>query len=384
MRKKLIVYVSIGIFAVGVSLLLFFNKQDADNGEEIAPVPDTAAMGTEIETETEPTEGTDIPESSENDANMPDIEEDMIINFDDVFGVFEIPSHISREVVVGEYLENFPVELQEILLHLCDGIKDGNDNDWQKYEADCEIITLETCGDIPFEDILSAAEIYSNIDKRSMQIVDIDRDGTDEYVIWDSIGRGQLSCIYVVKYVDEKWRLIGGGNARYSTDICRLLEYNDRYYLLVGEKLSYWCDEAEMPNGKYWEYWDSAPWQADVWDLLKIEKETTGYTPYELYSYSQDDSVDYLSDMNLISLADNCAEEENFEIQYWSINGKVFWLKYRWKQEYAGEKYFYVAATVDEESDDMLLTVLCEKENEKVIVKVYYLAANYNIQFEKR
>lgn len=307
------------------------------------------------------------------------LDEDMIINFDDALGEFEIPSNVSREVVWGEYSENFPVELQEILVHHYDGVDEENDNEWQRYETDCEKITLETCGDIPFEDIVKAAEIYSPIDKISMRIVDIDRDGIDEYVINDSIGRGQLGCIYVVKYVDEKWTLIGGGNARYSTDVCGLLEYKDRYYLLVGEKLSYWRDEVEIPDGEYWEYWDSAPWQADVWNLLEIEKKITGYTPYETYSYLQDDSIDYILEMNLISLEDNCSDEENFEAQHWSINGKTTWPKYGWKQEYAGENYFYVVSAVDEESDDMLLTVICEKGDKKLIVKVYYLSANYNI-----
>ena len=85
MRKKLIVYGSISILVVGVSLLLFFNKQGADSGEETAPVPDDTVIGTEVETETEPAKDTDIPESSENDTatapvetdtNMPDTEED--------------------------------------------------------------------------------------------------------------------------------------------------------------------------------------------------------------------------------------------------------------------------------------------------------------------
>lgn len=156
--------------------------------------------------------------------------EEMIINFDDAFGRFEIPSDSSRDVVVEEYSENFPVELQEMLVHLYDDIDEENNVDWQKCEANCEIITLETCGDIPFEDIVNAAGVYSNIDKRSMRIADIDRDGIDEYVINDSIGRGNIGCIYVVKNVDGKWTLIGGGNAGYSTDVCTILEYENRYY----------------------------------------------------------------------------------------------------------------------------------------------------------
>ena len=267
-------------------------------------------------------------------------EEEMIINFDDAFGRFEIPSDISRDVVVEEYSDNFPMELQEMLVHLYDDIDEENHADWKKYEADCEIITLETCGDIPFED--------------------------------------------VVKNVDGKWTLIGGGNGRYSTDVCTILEYENRYYLLVGENLSYWSDEVEIPNGEYWKHWDSAPWQADCWNSLKLKKEIISYTPYETYNYLQDDSVDYLSDVDLISLENNSADEESFGIQHWFINGRTSRLEYGWEEEQAGEKYLYVVSTVDEESKDMLLTVLCESGNEKMIVKIYYLVANYNIQFDER
>lgn len=151
---------------------------------------------------------------------------------------------------------------------------------------------------------------------------------------------------------------------------------------MVGEKLSYWRDEAAIPDGEYWEHWDSAPWQADVWNILKTEKEITSYIPYEIYSYLQDDTVDYLLDMDLTSLEDNGSGEENLGIQHWEIHGNTFWLEYGWKQEDIGEEYLYVVSTIEEESDDMLLTVLCERGNGKVIVKVYYLVANYDVQFE--
>lgn len=35
-----------------------------------------------------------------------------------------------------------------------------------------------------------------------------------------------------------------------------------------------WRDGAEIPSAEYWEHWDSAPWQADCWHILRIHKET--------------------------------------------------------------------------------------------------------------
>ena len=84
MRKKLIVYGSIGIFAAGVSLLLFFNKQNGNEKENV-PMLDDAAIETDVESEIELTNLTDILEGSENDmvteptetdTHMPDTEED--------------------------------------------------------------------------------------------------------------------------------------------------------------------------------------------------------------------------------------------------------------------------------------------------------------------
>lgn len=207
-----------------------------------------------------------------------------------------IPDDVSGETVSVEYSDDFPVELQEMLVYQYSGIGDENSNGWEQYKADCEIITLESSGDIPFEDIVKAADINSNLDKISMQAADIDGDGIDEYVINDSIGRGQLGCIYVVKNVDEKWTLIGGGNARYSTDVCSLLKYKDRYYLLVGAELSCWNEEAEIPDRDYWEKWDSAPWQADVWDVLEIEETNNGYTLSNRKKEDNEQYIYYLED----------------------------------------------------------------------------------------
>lgn len=85
MKKKLIAYGSIGIFVVGVFLLLFFNKRNGNEKENV-PILDEAAIGTDVEPEIESTNSTDILEGSENDTvieptetdtNMSDAEEEV-------------------------------------------------------------------------------------------------------------------------------------------------------------------------------------------------------------------------------------------------------------------------------------------------------------------
>lgn len=44
-------------------------------------------------------------------------DEDIITNYNDSLELFEIPSDISRETVVESYSQNFPMELQEVLLY---------------------------------------------------------------------------------------------------------------------------------------------------------------------------------------------------------------------------------------------------------------------------
>lgn len=63
-----------------------------------------------------------------------------INNINDALETFKVPEDIARSIHVGEYVDDFPVELQELLVYSHDDINDENDNVWQRYKANCNKI----------------------------------------------------------------------------------------------------------------------------------------------------------------------------------------------------------------------------------------------------
>lgn len=102
--------------------------------------------------------------------------EDVIVNLNDAVGMFEVPSDICRDVAVASYSEDFPIKLQEILVHCNDDIDTEKDDAWQDYQADCKSIIVETSGKIPYKDIANAAGV-DYLDSTPMLVLDIDKDG---------------------------------------------------------------------------------------------------------------------------------------------------------------------------------------------------------------
>ena len=316
------------------------------------------------------------------------IEPDDIINFDVAFetywgSMYDAP----REVTVGDYNDNFPTELQDILIYCNDDIKDERDDYWMQYEADCEEITSKNAGDIPYEEICAAAYKQPN---SCLWVLDIDGDGNNEYAVPDLIGTGQYgSSLTIVKYVDDKWTQIGGHNVLDSTGCMEILNYDNKFYLLMGEILSCWNNDTEIPNLSYWEN-DLVLGQDPCWYELEIVKTVTNYTPYEMYSNTQEDSFDYLENINWETIEDINAERVNLNLSTWITNSINFELCYGWEKFNDDEQYLYVVARsyyerTSREEHDGVLTVLHQTDNGMwEIVKSYYLAANYDIKLMLR
>lgn len=316
------------------------------------------------------------------------IEPDDIINFHAAFetywnSMYDAP----REVTVGDYDNSFPTELQDILIYCNDDIKDERDDYLIQYRADYKEINLSNAGDIPYEEICAAACKQPN---RSLWVFDIDDDGNNEYAIIDLIGTGQYgSSLTIVKYVGDKWTQIGGNNVLDSSGCIEILNYDHKLYLLMGEILSCWNDNAEIPNLSYWEN-DSVLGQDPCWNELEVVKVVTNYTPYEMYSNTQNDSVNYLENINWETLEDNNEERINLNLSTWITDSINFELCYGWEKFNHNEQYLYVVAhsyfeRTSREEHDHVLTVLHQTANGMwEIVKSYYLAANYSIELVPR
>lgn len=272
---------------------------------------------------------------------------------------FEVP----REVIVGDYDERFPEELQQLLVYRYDNIQEGDDA-WEAYQADYEKIAEGTELYNEIEELYNEDLSYCGGSIRSLSAIDIDSDGEDEYLLISAQGTGFIRDLEVLDY-DNGWYVTAGGYCRDVTGVMDVLEYEGTYYLLVGSVLACYNDSGWMQVG--------------------IEREITGYTPVEVYSRDGDDR-DYLSAVDLEDLSRNCTDKESHS---WNAGGIPYQTQYIWECEYDGKMYQY--AVSNEYCNkwypwcvDKVLTIFEEKEDGSIeAVKVYYLASNYYLHFEE-
>lgn len=275
---------------------------------------------------------------------------------------FEVP----REVIVGDYDERFPEELQQLLVYRYDNIKEGDDA-WEAYQADYEEIA---------EGTERYTELYNEIEELeelsyygghiiSLWTVDIDSDGEDECISRTVYGTGMILDMNVIDY-DNGWYITAGGDCRDVTSVESVLEYEGTYYLLLGSVLVCYNDSGWMQVG--------------------INREITGYTPHEVYSRDGDDR-DYLSVVDLEDLSHNCTDKESHN---WNAGGIIYDTKYVWEYEYDGKMYQYAVSYAFSNKwrpwhNDAVLTIFEEKEDGSIeAVKVYYLASNYYLFFDEK
>lgn len=304
-----------------------------------------------------------------------DYKESDIINFDAAFENFSIPANPSRKIDIQNFSNDFPIELQMVLIQHNDNVEEGND-DWKQYVADCITITAETANDIPFEEIVTVGHAYP---ASTVQVIDIDGDGTDEYIMEHATGTGKFSRMEVVKYIDE-WIIIGGGGFPNSEAINEILEFNGKYYLLLGNELACWKDDVSIDD---WERYEAAPGQAPCWNRVVVKREVIDHSVHMIYSDGIEGNTIHIPEtINLEVMEENGVEKGKAKGN-WLIDGRSFDMDYMWKQEYEGEMYEFVTASISSnryEDGDRVLLVLKDQK----IVKVYYLAANYSFQLEDK
>lgn len=318
------------------------------------------------------------------------IGEDDIINLEEALENWSDIHDIQRKITIEEgYVDNdVPIELQDMLLHG----KSVND-----YAVDCEEITEENKDNYPIEDIVLDAFDYD-----WLMVLDIDGDGEDEYFHYVANGNAGWSYLCFHKKVEGEWIDISVGNSEYGN---RILSYEGRYYIWSGSALRWWNDEVETvrPNDALI---DGNP----CWNTMVLAKSPTEYTPYELYSNVQDESIDFLENISLdcmkfhdtddesIDFLDNinldCMEfhdtdVEKIEIEssyyHWKTNTVPLYIKYGFERSYDGEQYLYVITEEETRaysflasSDKQIIIMHQTEDGAWEIVKVYYLMAGFN------
>lgn len=278
-------------------------------------------------------------------------------------------SEMQREIAIEEnYVDEVPVELQNFLIYRNDGIDDERDEAWAEYLVECEQITDEAMKE-------------TGLDDKMLRALDIDGDGEDEYYHVISNGNSGWSYLGVYKKVEGKWVETYVNNSEGSS---RILFYEDTYYLFSQEEITWWNDEVEIP----WTLYDTIGDDA-CWKHLVMWRIPTEYTPYEIYSNVQDESIDYLEniDLDCMEFSDDIEKVEVTPYSYykWHTDTVSLEIQYGWERSYNEEQYLYVVSerwtsrSIYLESWDKQLLIMHRTEDGAwEIVKVYYLMANYD------
>ncbi len=317
-----------------------------------------------------------------------------ITNYDEAIFNFTPPS-FHTDYDFGKFSTLFPSDLQVVLRHSV-MYGDIDDTYCEKYLAECKVITSDEFEKYPFIDDMFLSE-KSLLDKEyidEIYVLDIDGDGEDEYVASHVTGTKKHTMRSVFKLIDDKWFDVGSDcveNFEYITKpgsevISEILEYEGKYYLLLGNKLSY-C-KGEISNVD-WETED-IPMKADCWESIELHTKIIDYMPIESYSQIQDDSIDFLENIDLADIKSNgeiideiswCVE--NKEVNYYS--NKSFATYISWIQNHNGKEYKYVISRIRDGVfcyDDKILTIFKHTADEQLeVVKMYYLVANVRYDF---
>ncbi len=315
------------------------------------------------------------------------IKDDDIINSEEAFeSYWSVLSELQREnTIEGGYVDNVPIELQDLLIYCNDGINDERDEYWKEYSVEWgeqfTKITEENKEDYPIEDIIPKLDGCGLYDVTDLWVIDIDGDGEDEYFHHESFGTslGYTYCFH--KNIEGVWfstmvHISGNG--------INILYYQDRYYLLSGGYLTWWNDEVELP-------WQASGKRGDdpCWNNLWMQDTPVKYIPYEIYSNVQDESIDYLEDVSFYSREIIFNDTEKVEIAptVWNkdISGPRLFTDCGWKRSYDGEQYLYVLTSYEisrptylTDWDRQLIILRQTEDGAWEIVKVYYLMMIYN------
>ncbi len=337
---------------------------------------------------------------------MLQITEDNILNEEEAFENFwHTGYNATRTVTIGEYVDDVPTELQEILVGYNALVEDMDVSDLlQQYEAQLEKFTWKNMDDVLLQEICSEVvdfECYIETDSNgnvtnsslSLEAIDFDGDGVDEYLTY--LPNGSVSTLAILKDCEGVWTMVGGDVPYHGNTSRIILDYEGKYYILSSEgKLYWWNDDAKPQPGDFSDTVYSMAYSC--WNSLTAVSRETGYTPHEVYSSdTADASVDYLENIDWSTLTINDAEEIKLD-----KGGSVWHTIYSYggsfrlpdigaRRHYGNDEYIYIIvedyhgrtwrATVDKG-----LAVLRRTEDGQwEVAKVYYLSADHDIQIQK-
>lgn len=261
------------------------------------------------------------------------------------------------EVRLEDYF--VPEEIIEILISANDG-DSTNDELYKNNLSDSNIaINLEDLSNTEFGN-----SIYYDLVKNRGIIntiqVDIDYDSEYEYLVEYYEGTDGYTAVSVFKKVEGEMKEI---YYIFEEDSCyKLLELNDRYYILAGDCVAYF--DTVMGS----------------WHSVNVSRTVTNFDKFEFYSQAQLEENTIFENIDLVH-KENWERQDAFNYEF--ICGMPLALE----QQIEGETYYYVCTDFrnheHKNRDDRLLFIIKENTEENFeIIKAYYLVAKVKLVVE--
>ena len=259
------------------------------------------------------------------------------VNYEEI--IYEKTEHERLITHKEEYSENFPIELQNMLLQL----KESNYTYEipQEYCAEVKTITEENDKDGLFlqmqELICQDKNGEKNYQLYKIDLVDLTGDGEEECILYD------FSHPCVFSKIDGQWQMLSLYQSFYYFEI---LEYEDKTYVLCDDRLEYYQINAEDEG---------------EWNRIRIQIEVSDCRALEMYTQEAYAETDMLQDVDLMEL------RQCDECKVIMINGEIF---------YVEKGYFATGISINNNYDYAFSIYKLNEDGQPEIAKVFFVVSD--------
>ncbi len=266
------------------------------------------------------------------------------VNYEEI--IYEKTEHERLITRKEEYSENFPIELQDMLLQL----KESNYTYEipQEYCAEVKTIMEENDKDGLFLQMQELIRQDKNGEKNyqlyKIDLVDLTGDGEEECILYD------FSHPCVFSKIDGQWQML---SLYQSSCYFEILEYEDKAYVLCDDRLEYYQINAEGEG---------------EWNRIRIQIEVSDCRAIEMYAQEAYAETDMLQDVDLMEL------RQCDECKVIMINGEIF---------YVEKGYFATGISINNNYDYACSIYKLNEDGQPEIAKVFYVVSDLEYSLEE-
>lgn len=271
-------------------------------------------------------------------------------NYENIVAICKMPEY-ERIVTIAQYVEQFPVVLQDVLVQV------NCVNKFYaipvEYQVDISLFTREN----DEGNIISLMSEYIHQDKfgspnyiiDKIGYLDITGDGIAECIIYGTMSNAYNPSIF--SNVDGEYKMLSLYNSNKQFEI---LQYDEQVYVLCDDRLEFYRNNEDEQNN---------------WYRIEVVKEVSNYEVIEIYSQEKYSDIDMMEDVNISELQ---------------------WSNKALELELNNEKYYAVNQSLDrigvETDNEYDFSIVIYKQNSKgeiEVVKIYYIVSNLEISFKE-